>query len=382
MIRGSAVNNDGRSSGSMGTPSRIGQVELLERAFQDAGVEPASIELIEAHGTGTRAGDPVEMGALGDVLTRGRRDGRKAWVGSVKTNIGHTEGAAGVAGLVKAALALHHETIPASLNFEQPNPAIPWSDVPLRIPTAPVPWPRGRAPRRAGVSAFGIAGTNAHVVLEESPGRARPDCPAGEAEAAPSRPRLLLLSAASPEALVQRARDVQACLRRDVADAVRWLADVCYTAAARRTHLEHRLVLSASSREDMCQRLGDFVAGHSGDGCWQGRVSPGERRRVAFIYPGQGSQWLGMGRELMRSAPAFRRAIDECDALIRQLSGWSVIAELQAPASASRLADIDVVQPVLFALQVALTQQWRAMGVEPDVVIGHSMGEVGRQSDV
>ncbi|MCC6172910.1 MAG: SDR family NAD(P)-dependent oxidoreductase [Gammaproteobacteria bacterium] len=373
VIRGSAVNNDGRSSGSMGTPSRVGQDELLARACGDAGVEPASIGLVEAHGTGTRAGDPVEIGALGDVLARGRPADRLAWVGSVKTNIGHTEGAAGVAGLVKAALALHRETIPASLNFEQPNPAIPWSEIPLRIPTAAVPWPRGYEPRRAGVSAFGIAGTNAHVVLEESPLEVRPESPA---QSARSGPQLLLLSAASPEALVQRARDLQACLRQEVADPERLLSDVCYTAAVRRTHLEYRLAIAASRRDEMCQRLEEFAAGQASESCWQGRGSPGERRRIAFVYPGQGSQWLGMGRDLMGRSPSFRAAVGECDALIREQAGWSVIAELEADATTSRLSDIDVVQPVLFALQVALTRQWRAMGVEPDLVVGHSMGEV------
>lgn len=377
VIRGSAVNNDGRSSGSMGTPSRIGQAELLEHAYQDAGVDPASIGLVEAHGTGTRAGDPVEIGALGDVLSRGRPADRQAWVGSVKTNIGHTEGAAGVAGLVKTALSLYHEMIPASLNFEHPNPAIPWNEIPLRIPSAAVPWPHGPTLRRAGVSAFGIAGTNAHVVLEEAPVEVHQEMPGDPTEGSGRcTPQVLLLSAGSPEALVQRARDIQARLCRNVADGDRLFADVCYTAAVRRTHMEHRLALLARDREEMCRRLTEFSAGQSADYCWMGRALPSERRRLAFVYPGQGSQWLGMGRELMRTAPAFRTALEECDVLTRDQTGWSVISELEADALASRLSDIDVVQPVLFALQVALTRQWRAMGVEPDVVVGHSMGEV------
>lgn len=376
VIRGSAVNNDGRSSGSMGTPSRVGQVELLERAYEDAELEPSAIGMVEAHGTGTRAGDPVEIGALGDVLARGRPAGLQAWVGSVKTNFGHTEGAAGVAGLLKAALALYHEAIPASLNFEQPNPAIPWTEIPLRIPTSPVSWERGESPRCAGVSAFGIAGTNAHVVLEESPAAETHDPAAASTSVVRPQRHTLLLSGATPEALTQRARDMAAWLRRAVGDSDRFIADVCYTAALRRTHLEHRLVAGAVGRDELCARLGEFAAGRAGDECWQGQASPGEPRRIAFVYPGQGTQWIGMGRELMRSSTPFREALESCDVLIRKQAGWSAIAELEADESASRLADIDVVQPLLFALQVALTQQWRAMGVEPDVVIGHSMGEV------
>ncbi|MFO1456201.1 MAG: type I polyketide synthase [Steroidobacteraceae bacterium] len=377
VIRGSAVNNDGRSSGSMGTPSRIGQAELLEQALADAAVAPASIGVVEAHGTGTRAGDPVEIGALSDVLARGRAVGEVAWVGSVKTNIGHAEGAAGVAGLVKAALSLHHGAIPASLNFEQPNPMIPWGEIPLRIPTAAIPWTRGAGPRRAGVSAFGIAGTNAHVVLEEAPAAAVDSNRSAESRrSVHGSGHLLLLSAATPEALSQRARDLDSHLRGIGGDVEQALEAVCHTAAVRRTHLEHRLAVLAEGREAMCDRLLEFAAGRADEHCILGHASQGKRRRMVFIYPGQGSQWLGMGRDLLHTAPAFGEALQRCDALIRTQAGWSVIEELRADAAESRLADIDVVQPVLFALQVALTQLWRDLGVEPDVVVGHSMGEV------
>jgi epothilone polyketide synthase E len=441
VIRGTAVNNDGRSSGSMGTPSRVGQEEVVRAALADAGVAPARVGYVEAHGTGTRSGDPGERAARAAALGAGRAPGARALVGSVKTNIGHTEGAAGVAGLIKAALALHHRAVPASLHFQTPNPAVPWAEVPLAIPTATTPWPAGENPRVAGVTALGIAGTNAHAVLEEyaslagtslagtslagtslAAGEARwvdasTSLAAGEARsddaaspehdhlrdrdrdqvqdqdqdqdqvqvqvqvqdqdqdncaASPVRPAVLAISARSPEALRALAGRYADLLAAPGAPA---LADVCHAAATRRTALEHRAAFVAADAGAAVDALRRAAAGEAPP--FAG-TADGARARVAFVVPGQGGQWAGMARSLLATEPVFREAIARCDAAARRVADLSILAQLEAePGSpAYRLDDIDVVQPVLVALAVGYAALLRSLGVEPDAVVGHSMGEV------
>lgn len=370
VIRGSAVNNDGRSSGSLGTPSRVGQEEMLREAYRDAGVDPAATGYSEAHGTGTRAGDPVELAALGAVLGAGRRGDDPCWVGSVKTNFGHTEGAAGVAGLIKASLALHHEAVPPSLHFEQPNPQVPWAQLPLRIPTALQPWPRrpGRS-RVAGVSAFGIAGTNAHVVLEEAP-------PARGGRAADERGvHLLPLSARNPQALAALAARYEVLLGSEGASPAD-LDSLCGSAALRRAALPVRAAFVARDARDMGAQLRAFAAGEPVG--FQGECDPARRRRVAFVFPGQGAQWLGMGRELLDREPVFREALAACDEAARPWFQESIIAQLRAAPDDPgwRLDRIDVIQPVLTALAIAYARLWAHWGVTADAVVGHSMGEV------
>jgi myxalamid-type polyketide synthase MxaE and MxaD len=366
VIRGSAVNNDGRSSGSMGTPSRVGQEELLRRAYADAGVAPGRVGYIEAHGTGTRAGDPVELGALGAVLGEGRGE-RRAYVGSVKTNIGHTEGAAGVAGLIKVALALHHCEIPKSLHCHELNPAIPWAEMPLEIAREATPW---AAPvdgtRVGGVSAFGIAGTNAHVVLEECA------APSPAADISTDVESVLTLSARSPDAL----RALAGRYRDLLGDEQVSVRDVCWAAATRRTALDHRAVVVAADRAALRESLATYADGDAL--AIEGRAAPTERPRVAFVCPGQGAQWVGMARDLAARAPVFRAALQQCDEAARPYVTWSIVGQIHAqPGTAEYLLDqIDVIQPVLVSLSIAYAQLLRSLGVEPDAVVGHSMGEV------
>ena len=367
VILGSAVNNDGRSSGFMATPGREGQEDMLRKAYANAGVPPNRALYVEAHGTGTRAGDPVELQALGAVLGEGRPVGRPCWVGSVKTNIGHTEGAAGVAGLIKVALALKHGVIPASLHFQQPNPAIPWERLPLAIVSEARPWPALGEPAVAGVSAFGITGTNAHVVLQEVRRLTSPRAPAD------SRPQLLTLSARSPEALKDVAQAWQAFLRQPTSPEPHRLQDVCYTAAARRAHHEHRLSLVAEDVAGFEGLLAGFLRGDAPAGMSVGRADAGSP--LVFVFPGQGSQWLGMGRRLLDVEPVFAAAVERCaEALGREID-WSLLDQLRTPERA-RLDEIDVIQPTLFSIQVALAALWRSWGIEPAAVVGHSMGEV------
>lgn len=367
VIRGSAVNNDGRGSGSMGTPSRAGQEDLLHQAYRDAGVAPGRVGYVEAHGTGTRAGDPVELGALGAVLSEGRGAGPRARVGSVKTNIGHTEGAAGVAGLVKAALSLHHGAIPASLHCHEPNPTIPWADIPVEIARQKTPWPGGGETRIAGVSAFGIAGTNAHVVLEEAPPIAVRDAPTDDIA-------LLVLSARQPHALRELAARYAQLLKSDSAPG---LGAVCAGAAMRRTPLEHRAAFVATDRATLAAALSIYAAGDAATA--EGSVYADRPARLVFVFPGQGAQWVGMGRELLAREPVFRAALERCDAAASAWLDTSIVAQLLADPDAPnfRMARIEVIQPVLVALAIAYAELLKSWGVVPDAVVGHSMGEVG-----
>ncbi len=370
VIRGSAVNNDGRTSGFLATPGQLGQQQLLSKAYRDAGVSPGQVQYVEAHGTGTAAGDPVEIQALGAVLAADRPAGQPCAIGSVKTNIGHTEGAAGVAGLIKVALSLQRRRIPASLHVQQLNPNIPWNDLPLALQRGRGPWPANPGPALAGVSAFGIAGTNAHVVLQEAPQQTLSD-----AGPAATVAQLLPLSAKSQVALREMARSYLSWMRAAPQDITPALRDVCYTAGVRRTHHEHRLAITARTREELAERLAAFGRGEvaAGFSCGDGNLN---RRKVAFVFPGQGSQWIGMGRQLLAQEPIFRDALQRCDRALKPLVGWSVLDCLSAKTPEAPLEQIDVVQPALFAIEVALAAVWRSWGVEPDAVIGHSMGEV------
>jgi myxalamid-type polyketide synthase MxaE and MxaD len=372
LIRGSAVNNGGQGSDVLMAPNIAGQAAMLRQAYRAAGIVPSRIGYVEAHGTGTRVGDPVELAALAEVLGEGRPLGRPCWVGSVKGNIGHAEGAAGVAGLIKTVFCLKHRLIPPSLHFSKPNPTVAWDRLPLAIPQRPEPWPAESEPALAGVSGFGITGTNAHIVLEEAPpgGPLRPRSPAARGAQAP---RILPLSARTPQALRALAeRWVPLLEGDDVADG---LDDLCYTASVRRTHHEERVAVVGDSGRLLAEGLRAHVQGESRSGLVTGRTTA-SRPQVVFVFPGQGSQWLGMGRSLFATEPVFADALKLCEQALASHVSWSLLEELTADGARSQLERIDVVQPVLFAIQVALATLWRAWGVEPDAVVGHSMGEV------
>ncbi|MGH7311990.1 MAG: type I polyketide synthase, partial [Candidatus Rokuibacteriota bacterium] len=370
VIRSTAVNNDGKSGGLLMTPSRAGQEAAIREAYQRAGISPGRVQYVEAHGTGTNAGDPVEAMALGTVLAEGRPQDQPCLTGSVKTNIGHTEGAAGVAGLIKTALSLKHRMIPPSLHFQTPNPEIPWKDLPLVVQRALTPWPHHSGPALAGVSSFGISGTNAHAVVEEAPA-ASPSSLAGELPGS----HLVPLSAHTPEALRAMARAWVTFLSGEREESPS-LEDLSYTASARRTHHDHRLAVVARSRAELVEHLQAFIQDETRPGLSSGRRLADRQRKVVFVFPGQGSQWVGMAQALMTQEPVFRAALEECDQVMRRFTGWSLLEELGADETRARLDQLDVVQPALFAVQVALATLWRSWGVEPAAVVGHSMGEV------
>lgn len=370
VIRGSAVNQDGRSNGLM-APNPLAQEAVLREAYRQAAVSPGNVQYVETHGTGTLLGDPIEAKALGTVLGVGRPPGRPCALGSVKTNVGHLEAAAGIAGLIKVALALRHREIPPSLHFEKPNPHIPFDELPLRVQTTLSPWPAGFDPALAGVSSFGFGGTNAHVVLEEAP-PAIIGMPDAERKIGT---HLLPLSARTPEALRSLARAYQNFLATPESAAS--LPDVCYTASVRLSHHEHRLAVTGNSPAQLSESLEAFWRGEARPGLSSGRTLSSRRRKLVFVFPGQGGQWFGMGRRLLEQETVFREVIERCDRAMRPYGDWSLLAELTATdAAQSRLNDIDIIQPALFAIQVALAALWRSWGIEPHAVVGHSLGEV------
>ncbi len=378
LIRGSAVNNDGASSLMM-TPSRSGQERVLRRAYEDAGVSPASVGYVEAHGTGTKVGDPVELEALAAVVSEGRPPTRPCVVGSVKSNIGHTEGAAGVAGLIKAALSLRHRTIPGSLHHAELNPAVDWDGLPLVVQDATAPWPRGERVARAGVSSFGISGTNAHIVLEEPPPPAAE--PAGTSEEG-ARDHLLVVSARSAEALAERAAAWRDLLSADGTGEPPCLRDLCYTAGRRRTHHEHRLAVVGRSRSELAEGVGSYVDGTARVGVAVGATEDEAAPRVAFLFPGQGSQWAGMGRELWRSEPIFRRSLERSAEAIDPLTDWSLLDVLihdDEDRARAALERVDVVQPTLFAVSVALAELLALLGDRAGLGRGAEHGGSGRR---
>ncbi|MGB3892821.1 MAG: beta-ketoacyl synthase N-terminal-like domain-containing protein, partial [Mycolicibacter sinensis] len=366
VIRGSATNSDGRTNGLI-APSGRAQEGVLTEAFRRAGLPAGAVQYIEAHGTGTSIGDAIEANALGAVLAEGRPQDSRCLVGSVKTNIGHLEAAAGIAGLIKVALSLQHRAIPASLNYTAPNPHISFDRLPLEVVQTLTPWPAGSR-AVAGVSSFGFGGTNAHVVLTEAPQvrSSHPD------DFAPARAELLALSARSPEALAALVGEYEMALFGSASA----LTDLCYTAGARRGHHDYRLAVVGDSPAALFESLSAYRLGESRRGlsvghCAPSRPGPG----VTFIFSGQGSQWPGMAQRLQADEPVFADALAACDNALHPHLGHSILKELAKPQEQSKLGDIGILQPTIFAIQVALAALWRSWGVEPAAVVGHSLGE-------
>jgi acyl transferase domain-containing protein len=361
LIRGSAINQDGRSGG-LTAPNGPAQEAVIRAALAAARVSGSAIGYVEAHGTGTPLGDPIEVQALGAVLGQGRDAAHPLPIGSVKTNIGHLEAAAGLAGVIKTVLALQRGEIPPHLHFSQGNPHIDWAALPVTVPTRTTPWPAVEGRRLAGVSSFGFSGTNAHVVLE---GAAEV---ATAADAPPTeRPlHLLALSArdgAALQALAQRADETLA-----VAQAP--LADLCFTANAGRAHFSHRLVALGASAEELRRSLA---------GAQTAVVEGARRPKIAFLFTGQGAQHAGMGRALYDSAPVFRQALDACaEAATRvapHLDRGLLEMMFSEPSDDSPVNHTLWAQPLTFSIEYALAALWRSWGVEPEAVMGHSLGE-------
>ncbi|AJQ95249.1 non-ribosomal peptide synthetase/type I polyketide synthase [Gynuella sunshinyii] len=368
VIIGSGVNQDGRTNG-ITVPSGEAQEQLIRTVCDEAGINPGSLQYIEAHGTSTPVGDPIEANTLGRVLATKRRPQDKCYIGSVKTNIGHTEAAAGVAGLIKTVLALKHKTIPPHINLKTVNPALNIDDQPFNIPSEPVAWPEHEGPARAGVNSFGFGGTNAHVLLEESPVQLLADKP----ETYPAR-ALLPLSADDDADLTRVAIKMRdAVLASD--DPQTFLYHAGHTLANRRELLSKRVTFAYESHDDLIATMDSYIDGQNNVNAIVGSPIPEQQRRLVWVFTGMGPQWWAMGRQLFQTEPVYRDMIERCDELMSQHANWSLIEQLNASEEDSKMADTWLAQPANFALQVALAALWRSWGVTPEAIVGHSAGE-------
>ncbi|MFL6072395.1 MAG: SDR family NAD(P)-dependent oxidoreductase [Mycobacteriales bacterium] len=355
VLPGSAINSDGASNG-LTAPNGLAQEQVIRQALATAGLRPSEVDAVEAHGTGTTLGDPVEAAAL--LATYGQDRDEPLYLGSIKSNIGHSQAAAGVGGLIKMIMAMRHGELPPTLHAEEPSPHVDWSTGTVELLATARPWPDAGRPRRAGVSSFGISGTNAHVLVEQPP-------PEPDRTPAPEAVTPLVLSGRDDRALREQAARLRDRLATDVA-----IADVGYTLATGRRAFDHRAVVVGAGRDELLSELDLLAAGQPGAGTVVGTA---RARKVAFVFPGQGSQWPGMAMELLDASEVFRERMDACAAALAPHVDWSlrdVLADTEA------LERVEIVQPALWAVMVSLAALWRSAGVEPDAVVGHSQGEI------
>ncbi len=364
LIRGSAVNQDGRSNG-LTAPNGLAQQDVIRMAMAQAHVTPNQIGYVEAHGTGTPLGDPIEMASLNAVL--GDDSNQRVIVGSVKTNIGHLESAAGIAGLIKVVLGMQNESIPPHLHLKEINPYLSLENSRIEIGTYLRPWKRRDAPRFAGVSSFGFGGTNAHIVLSDAP-LVIENKNANSIE----RPRhLLTLSAKSERALQELAQSFSEALHSTQYA----IPDITFTSNTTRSHFEHRLVIQAGKKDELLKGLEDFLKQSESPLMSTGQTKPGAQPRIAFLFTGQGSQYAGMGKGLYETQPVFRAALDECASILDPLLNRSLLEIIFNDKNDSTIHQTQYTQPALFAFEYALAQMWLAWGVKPHAVMGHSVGE-------
>lgn len=389
VIRGTALNQDGRTPG-MTVPSQSAQESLIRSACQRAGIRPDKLQYIEAHGTGTPVGDPVEAAAIGAAVGKGRSLEAACWIGSVKTNIGHLESGSGAASLIKVALALHHRRIPRNLHFHSANPAIDLAALGIRVPTETVVW-ESHSPRLAGINGFGYGGTNAHIIMEEAPASVaevfsnKPSAvrvsvrsinPAQRSTGdsiAPTPPVLLPISARSPAALKQTASQLAEWLSKDGLNY--HLAEVAGYLAHRRSHLDYRAAACANDHAGMIDQL-QLLAGETEADSNSEVTAVQLAQGPVFVCCGQGPQWWAMGRGLLKYSPVFRTVLMRCDAEFSQYADWSLMKELERSENRSRMHLTSIAQPSIFAIQVALAAVWESWGIRPAAIVGHSVGEI------
>lgn len=368
LIRGTGVNQDGHTNG-ITVPNPESQAALIHNVCTKYSINPKKIKYIEAHGTGTPVGDPLEAKALGSVIGVGRKKDDRCLVGSIKANIGHTEAAAGVAGLIKASLCVSHRLVPPQANLETPNPDIPFEALGLRLPKKLEQLAPDVDSVLACINSFGYGGTNAYVVLENAP-RSNPSHTVARDD---EKYHVLPLSARSEEALKDLARSWSDFLSRDSAES---LEDLCFSAACRRNHHSFRIAITGKSKDEMRDQLELFIAQGVGEWMASGQALNKEQSKPVFVFTGMGPQWWAMGRELYHEEPIFREEMDKCDAVFKKIAGWSILEEMLADESVSRMSDTTIAQTSNFLIQAALVALWRSLGVEPAAIVGHSVGEV------
>ncbi|MFD3704495.1 SDR family NAD(P)-dependent oxidoreductase [Nocardia sp. NPDC058658] len=363
VVRGSAVNQDGASNG-LTAPNGPSQQRVIRAALANAGLVASEVDVVEAHGTGTALGDPIEAQALLATYGRDRAEGRPLWLGSVKSNIGHTQAAAGMAGVIKMVQAMRHGVLPATLHVDSPSPYVDWSAGGVELLVEERVWPEGGRSRRAGVSSFGISGTNAHVILEQAPGEQARTAEGGQFVVP------WVLSGRTADALAGQAQRLLTYAREQPDLRA---SDIGFS-LANRAAFEHRAVVVGADRDQLIRGLAGFLDDEPGRDLAYGRAD--SRGRTLFIFPGQGSQWLGMGVALLDTSPVFAEHVNACADALAEYVDWSVIDVLRGSDTAPELERMDVVQPVLFTVMVALAKLWESLGVRPDAVIGHSQGEI------
>jgi acyl transferase domain-containing protein/acyl carrier protein len=368
LIRATGVNQDGRTDG-ITVPNPVAQEALIRRVCAQAQLEPSAISYIEAHGTGTAVGDPIETSALAGAIGKHRAPGNPVTIGSVKANIGHLEAAAGIASVIKSALCLKHKQIPPVANLGTPNPKILFKEWGLRLPSGLEPMPVSGHPAYVGINSFGYGGTNAHAIFEEAPQLHR-RTPVPDAQ--DSGLYFLPISARSGAALNALVKSYGE--RLDAPEAPR-LHDVCYSAALRRAHHDQRLALVADSREAMREQLQAFAERGQSKAVITGS-SFAKGQKPVWVFTGMGPQWWAMARELLNQEPVFRRTAEECDAIFRKLSEWRILDEMMADESNSRMSVAHISACANFIVQVSLAALWRSWGVEPGAIVGHSLGEI------
>ncbi len=369
LIRGTGANQDGRTAG-ISLPSSSAQESLVRNVYRESEIAPNKIGYVEAHGTGTQAGDPLELKALDAVLREDRPEGEKCIVGSVKTNIGHLEGAAGVAGLIKASLSLYHEKIVPNLHFKTPNPNIPFDEYCVEVSSTPRDWKRSVQPRFASVNSFGYGGTNAHALLQEAPStKAVPDSDGRPWEA----PYILPISARSESSLQKLAAKYAFLLTTK--NSPQELADFLYTATERRSHHKIRLALIADSPENLRDKLQSYSSDKIVENAHEGYADESDSGLI-YIYTGMGPQWWGMGRELFEKETVFNQSVKRCDEVFASIAGWSILDEMLKDENDSRMSKTEVAQPANFVIQAGLTDLWKSWGIQASFAIGHSVGEV------
>ncbi|MFE4513936.1 SDR family NAD(P)-dependent oxidoreductase, partial [Kitasatospora sp. NPDC056783] len=359
VVRGSAINQDGASNG-LTAPNGPSQQRVIRQALANARLTADQVHLVEAHGTGTPLGDPIEAQALLATYGQERADGEPLWLGSIKSNIGHTQAAAGVAGVIKLVMAMRHGRMPRTLHVNEPTPQVDWTEGAVELLTEPRDWPKGAEPRRAAVSSFGISGTNAHVILEGVP---EPEASPQAADVAGPLP--LVLSGKGEQGLAGQARRLL-----DHLDSAP-LPDLAWTLATSRAALGERAVVIGADRAALAAGLTELAAGRAAAGVVRGGRQ--NESRIAFVFPGQGSQWIGMAAELLDSSPVFAARMAECAQALAPHTDWDLLEVIRDAGSLER---VDVVQPALWAVMVSLAELWRSYGVRPAAVIGHSQGEI------
>ncbi|MEU5929966.1 SDR family NAD(P)-dependent oxidoreductase [Streptomyces antimycoticus] len=381
VVRGSAVNQDGASNG-LTAPNGPSQRRVIRQALDNAGLTPDDVDIVEAHGTGTSLGDPIEAQALIASYGQDRPADRPLWLGSIKSNIGHAQAAAGVAGIIKMVMAMRHGILPKTLHVDEPTPHVDWSAGAVELLTEARPWPETGRPRRAAISSFAISGTNAHTIIEQATEAEEPESDGSGAEAPhPVASAVVpwLLSGKGEAALRAQAERLYDRLTAqgsaeddDLATAS--VADIGYSLAASRSAFEHRAAVIGEDRESLLRGLRAVAQGEVTPGVVRGQAAKG--RRTAFVFPGQGAQWVGMAVGLLESSPVFAEAIGECETALSAHVDWSLTEVLRGTEGAPGYDRVDVVQPALFAVMVSLARLWRSVGVEPDAVMGHSQGEI------